>query len=58
MNGSWFAVQLPETGKCTRMEVFAKLPEGAVQMALFLLAENFGPDDETLFNDVSVREIL
>ena len=46
-----------KTAEWSRMEILAKPPEGAVQMALFLMAENLGPHDEVLFDDVVVRAI-
>lgn len=40
------------------MEVVAQAPEEALRMAVFLVAENLGPEDEVLFDNVSAREIL
>ena len=54
---SYFNAPLKETGQWSRMEVIAKPPEGAIQMAFFLMADNLGPDDEVLFDDAMVRRI-
>ena len=40
-----------------QFEVVAKPPEGAIQMAFSLIADNLGPDEEALFDDAMVRRI-